>query len=320
MSSFQHKTGRKDRQRYPHFEVLLGAFSPLPNNQKHIASKPKNAIELCHKGSQTKDRPTMRLLCRPTTRRKKRKVANADKWVAEEKQKPEPLEPPAPPIPGVVVADMSPTADIKQRCWDVDQEIRARQEEFGLDLYYILEEYEKSELPMEPDTALASFHKQWLAVKEEIETYTELQQIQQQLGDSSDNNNNNAKSSSSSKKKKKWRGRGRGKVGREPSHGDNAIFATWLRQRKRLFGVQCFDTAFEVLGTSAAASTSFGETAVSTSSPQERVVSGLVQEAVQDVLLLERLKESFVREAEEIATQEQGGEDVPTFCGMVCCY
>ena len=167
---------------------------------------------------------------------------------------------------------MTSLSAIQAKCAQVDLEIKSRQEEFGVDLYDLLEEYDQVDLEGNTVSAaafLASFMHQWLQVREEIESYAQKQQ--------GDNN-------STRKKKRRW-----SKASREDSHGE--IFVDqWILQRKQQFGVDCFDTAFEVLGTSA------GGSSVSTMTPHERKVNTLVQDAVEDVLQLERLKESYARE------------------------
>jgi hypothetical protein len=184
---------------------------------------------------------------------------------------------------------MPSLSDIQAKCRHVDQEIKARQEEFGIDLYELLEDYDKNDLEGTTVSSsaafLSSFMEEWGQVSEEIDAYAQKNQ------------------GKTRKKKRRW-----SKADRE-SHGD--IFVDqWILQRKQRFGVECFDTAFEVLGTAA------GNSAGSTLSPEERKVNALVQEAVEDVLQLERLKESYARDVQ--VTVHDSGLFL-SLCGVACC-
>jgi hypothetical protein len=163
---------------------------------------------------------------------------------------------------------MSSLSDIQAKCKQVDQEIKSRQEEFGIDLYELLEDNDNNDLgtTVAPSaTFLSSFMEEWGRVSEEIDAYAQKNQ------------------GKSRKKKRRW-----SKADRVDSH----------------------DTAFEVLGTAA------GNSAGSTLSPEERRVNVLVQEAVEDVLQLERLKESYAR---DVQVTVHGSGLFLSLCGVACC-
>lgn len=175
---------------------------------------------------------------------------------------------------------------VQAKCTQADLEIKARQEEYGIDLYDLLEDQEKNGAfgkgIVLPDTFTAEIKEQWYLAQEDIAKYLKKQD------------------------KKKRR--------KSKSGGYTAVSVAvdqWVLQRKQKFGVDTFDMAFEVLGTSASNSR-----IVSTLSPEEKALHGVVQEAVQDVLLLERMKDSYLA---EVQITNEGGGLIPFFCGAVMC-
>jgi hypothetical protein len=186
---------------------------------------------------------------------------------------------------------MTSLSAIQAQCKQVDQEIKARQEEFGIGLYELLEDYDNNGLEgdaVSPATFLSCFTEQWGQVREDIDAHAQKQQGQ----------------NATKKKRRRW-----SKADQTDFHGD--IFVEqWILQRKQRFGVESFDTAFEVLGTAA------GSITISTLSPQERKLNALVQDAVEDVLQLERLKESYARDVQ--VTVHDSGVFL-SLCGVSCC-
>ena len=174
---------------------------------------------------------------------------------------------------------------VQAKCAQADLEIKARQEEYGIDLYDLLEDQEKNGAfgkgIVLPDTFTAEIKDQWYLAQEDIAKYLKKQD------------------------KKKIR---------KSKTGYTAVSVAvdqWVLQRKQKFGVDTFDMAFEVLGTSASNSR-----IISTLSQEEKALHSVVQEAVQDVLLLERMKDSYLT---EVQVTNEGGGLIPFFCGAVMC-
>lgn len=195
---------------------------------------------------------------------------------------------------------MTSLAAIQEKCSQVDLEIKSRQSEFGEDFFNLLQRHyeeassEKEDLTS-PDLAfLSSIKEQWNQASEEMEQY--IEKHNQRAGKSNKNNKSN--------KKKKG--------GYMNMASPSAIVDQWILQRKQKFGVDCFDTAFEVLGTG---SNGNGGIAVSTLSPQEKEIHKLIQDAVADVVLLERMKDSYLQ---ELQVTHEGGL-IPFFCGAAMC-
>ena len=182
---------------------------------------------------------------------------------------------------------------VQAKCSQADLEIKARQEEYGIDLYDMIQDHENNAFGkgiVLPGTFTADIKEQWFQANHDIEKYIEKQ--------------DKKALKKSSKENKKQRAGG-------AYTAISVMLDQWVLQRKQKFGVDTFDTAFEILGTTAGNSK-----VISTLSPQEKELHALVQEAVQDVLLLERLKDSYLQ---EIQVTNEGSGLIPYFCGAVMC-
>ena len=142
---------------------------------------------------------------------------------------------------------------VQAKCAQADLEIKARQEEYGIDLYDLLENQERNGAfgrgIILPDTFTANIKEQWYQVNDDIAKYLKKQD------------------------KKKNRRKSKTGTGTGGYAAVSVAVDQWILQRKQKFGVDTFDMAFEVLGTSANNSK-----AVSTLSPQEKELHGLVHQ------------------------------------------
>ena len=169
-----------------------------------------------------------------------------------------------------------------ERCSELDVAIKARQQKFGVELYDILAELDMDDDSIPPSSFLHQINDHWMQVNDEILKY------HRNVPDKN-------------KRRRKLR------VGSISS----AMTGQWLLQRKQKFGVACFDTVFDMLGTT-------GHDGVSLLSKNEKKVFDLIQRTVQDVLELERAKETAVNE-EELHMEPQHH----SFCGgfsLVWCF
>lgn len=150
-----------------------------------------------------------------------------------------------------------------ERCSQLDVEIEARQQQFGVELYDLMEELD-FRMDNFPNTSasLKPLQIHWEQVNDDILKY-------------------NRRKPENNKRRRKLR------VGSITSAACNQ----WGLQRKQKFGVECFDIVFDVLGTS---HNSPGTNSLL--SKEERKIHALINKAVQAVLELERNKETIVNE------------------------
>lgn len=173
------------------------------------------------------------------------------------------------------------SAQLVERCSELDAEIKARQQRFGVELYNLLEEQDMgNDDSISPSSSLYQIKEHWVQVNEEIVRY-------------------HRKLPDKNKRRRRLR------VGSINS----AMTGQFQLQRKQKFGVQCFDIVFDMLGTQ-------GRGSLSLLSKNEKKVHALIQKAVKDVLVLERSKEEMVDEDE---TPVETNDNI--LCGaLVCCF
>jgi hypothetical protein len=175
------------------------------------------------------------------------------------------------------------SAKLIEQCSHVDLDIQARQKQFGVDLYHLLEQQAIESDPIfSSNSSLFQIQELYAQVHDEITTYHD-------------------KLPDKNKRRRRLR------VGSI----SNAMTDQWELQRKQKFGLACFDIVFDMLGTSSQGS-------LSLLSKEEKRVHELIQKAVQDVLELERVKEAMIHEDE---TPVEAMDDNNMLCGaLVCCF
>ena len=179
----------------------------------------------------------------------------------------------------------SPT--LSERCSQVDSEIKARQEKFGVDLYELLDDND-------------------FGIDESLSSKSFLHNLQIQFRQANDDILKYRRRMPERNKRRR-----RLRVGSI----NNQIADQYVVQRKRRFGVESFDLVFDVLGTTSKDSISF-------LSKLEQKIHVIIKKAVNDVLDLERKKELMLQEEDGAETENEdilcGAFNV--LCSSIVCF